>query len=113
MMVPSILTDTIDYGALMFSTNLGSTYFAINHFVTKLAFALGAAMSLAIVGIYGVDATSTVQTDDAITGLKLAFIICPILIAVLSLCFVLKTPIDQHRQKVIKNRLAARASRCS
>jgi len=103
----SMLSDIVDYSTWKFRTNRGSTYFALYMFIYKAALAVGGALGLAIAGWYGFDPTSTAQTESGITGLKLAMTWVPILLVVISMIFIVLSPITARRHGIIRRRLEA------
>ena len=79
----AMLADIADYGIVKSGRNNTATYFAALSLIFKITFGVGSGLALWIVGVYGFDATAsgtTLQSDTAIFGLRLAFIVLPILL---------------------------------
>jgi glycoside/pentoside/hexuronide:cation symporter, GPH family len=111
MIVPSILSDVVDYGELRFRQNRGGTYFALNNLLSKAGFGVGGALALALAGHYGVDATQSQQTARAVQGLQLAYVFLPIVLAIISSIFIWLIPIDRRRHSIVCRRIQSRARR--
>ena len=111
VLIPSLLSDIIDYGTWKFGTNRASTYFSLYCFINKSAAALGAAFALALAGWFGFDPASQSQSDSAITGLRLAMFWIPVLFYVLSMVFIFRIPITARRHAIIRRRLDSRSRR--
>ncbi len=104
----SALGDVIDYGKLKFRKDRGATYFAINGLLYKVGLGLGSGVSLGIAGQFGFDPSEIQFTETAAYGLKLGFIYLPVIFGLISIVFILRTPINRRRQKIIERRLASK-----
>lgn len=102
----SILADIADYGKLKFHKDRGATYFAINNLLYKVGLAFGGSIALAVAGGMGFDPALTIQSAQAVEGLKIGFIILPLLSMLIAIILILKTPINQRRHCIIVKRLA-------
>jgi len=103
----SMLSDIVDYSTWKFRTYRGSTYFALFMFTYKATLAVGGALGFAIAGWYGFDPASTTQTESGITGLKLAMTWAPTLLVIISMIFIVLSPITARRHGIIRRRLDA------
>ena len=111
--VPSLLSDIVDYGTWKFGRNQAATYFAVSKTVAKIGGAIGAALSLAIAGGYGFDPALTTNSEEAITGLRMTIAWLPLPFLLIAIWFVARIPINEHRHKIIRRRLDARATAAS
>lgn len=108
MIVPSMLSDTVDYGVLKFYHHRGGTYYSLMVFIGKVAAGLGVAMGLGIVGYFGLDTTASEQSEAAVNGLILAFVLLPVGLASIAAVLSLYMPINRHRYQIICKRIASR-----
>ena len=106
----AVLGDIIDYGKLKFHQDRGGTYFAISSLLYKMTLGLGSGVSIGIAGIFDFDPTREVQSETALFGLQLGFIILPTLLGLVAVVLVLLTPINKHRHGIIQRRIASRPS---
>lgn len=111
ILVPSILSDVVDYGNLKFGVHRGASYFAVYTFGNKVVYALSAAIGLAIAGWYGFDPTVTEQTESGIFGMYLAIVWIPMAFVLVSSVFVVMIPMNARRHDIIRRRLEAREVR--
>lgn len=109
----SMLSDVSDYGSLKYKTEAASSYFAVFGFINKVIVAVSFSIAYAIIGFFGFDPTTSVQSPNAIVGLKIVFIWLPTCFLALAVVFLIKMPIDERRHNVIKRRLNQRADRIS
>jgi Na+/melibiose symporter-like transporter len=103
--------DVIDYAKLRFNKDLGATYSATAIFVGKVSVGVGGALGLGIAGAFHFNPAESTHSAASLLGLKLAFIILPALFALLSLPFILRTPINRARHRIIQRRLQSRLAR--
>ena len=111
LMVPSLLSDIVDYGTWKFGVDRAGTYFSLFTFVNKSVGALGGALALAIAGWVGFDPTETIHNDAAVSGVRFAIAWIPALFILLSIFFIARIPITAHRHGIIRRRLDARVTR--
>lgn len=108
---PSLLSDVIDYGAWKFRIERRGTYLSIYVFVTKTGVALGAALGLVVAGSYGFDPAASSFAGEAIFGLKLGISWLPVAFLLISIIFIIFSPMTERRHSVIQRRLQSRESR--
>ena len=111
IMVPSLMSDIIDYSTWKFGADRAATYFSFYTFINKTVGALGGALGLAIAGWTGFDSTSASHSDTAIVGLRLGVAWIPAFMVLLSIAFISHIPITARRHAVIRRRLDARLTR--
>lgn len=105
IMVPSLLSDIIDYGTWKFGKDYSASYFSIYSLISKTAAAFGGASSLAIAGLVGFDPVLKTHGADVIVGLRLAVGMIPALIILVSIFFIINIPITTRRHNIIRKRL--------
>ena len=110
IVVLSVVSDVVDYGELVERSNKSGMYFSIYAFFIKAVLALGVALSLAIAGWFGFDATLSEQSDAAVLGLRLGIAWVPAVLVIAGTIFVWLTPLNEHRNKIIRRRLDRRAA---
>lgn len=108
IMMPSLLSDIIDYGTWKFGTDYAATYFSLYTFINKLMVALGGALALAIAGWVEFNPTMTTHDINSIVGLRLGIAWVPALFVLLSIVFISRVPITAHRHAIIRLRLDSR-----
>ncbi|MDB9724244.1 MFS transporter, partial [bacterium] len=113
IMVPSLLSDIVDYGTWKFGTDRAGTYFSLYTFINKAVGALGGALALAMAGWVGFDPTATVHSDLTISGVRFAIAWIPALFILLSIFFIARIPITTKRHEIIRRRLDTRFRRAS
>jgi GPH family glycoside/pentoside/hexuronide:cation symporter len=101
----SILGDIVDYGRLKFRKDRGATYFAFNALIFKVGLGLGGGLAIGVAGLLGYSPLHAVNSTRAIFGLKLGFLILPAACACTALVFIVRTPINRHRHRVIQRRI--------
>lgn len=106
MMVPSFLSDIIDYTNWKNKVDLSATYFSIYTLVSKLNLAVGGAIGFAIADWYGFNAASDTNSSTAIFGLRLAVSWLPTMICFLSILFIMVNPITRARHTIVTRRLS-------
>jgi len=107
-LAPSLLSDISDYGSWKFGQDFASTYFSLYTMVFKANIGVGAALGLAVAGLYGFEPSSLVQTERALTGLRLSIAWIPALLIVVATGFIALTPISRLRHDIIRRRLERR-----
>ena len=110
IMVPSLLSDIVDYGTWQSGTNRAATYFSLYTFINKTVGALGGAAGLAIAGWYGFEPTLSTHSEETIIGLRLGFSWIPAVMILLSIVFINYIPITARNHAAICRRLDARAT---
>jgi len=109
--VPSLLSDIADYGSWKFRADHSAMYFSTYLFLQKTNVGIGGAFALAVVGLYGFDATAITHSDKSVQGLRIAIGLIPALLMIISLLFIAKIPINAHRHHIIQKRLTQRLQR--
>ena len=112
-MVPSIMSDIVDYGSWKFGQDRNATYFSLYTFINKAAGALGGALGLAIVGWHGFLPTATSHDENAVDGIRLAVAWIPLLLITLSIVLITQIPITSRQHSIIRRRLDARLARAA
>ena len=111
ILVPSLLSDIIDYGHWKYGSDHGAVYFSLYTFINKTIGALGGALSLTILSWYDFDPTSTSHSNEAIFGLCLAVAWIPAVMILISIFFISKISSTSHRHAIIRRRLDGRLNR--
>jgi Na+/melibiose symporter-like transporter len=110
----SVLGDVIDYDTWRTGKKRAAVYSALLAFVQKVNTIPGAAVALIIVGMVGYQPKlGAANTPHAILGLKVAYVVAPIILFGLSILFAWFSPIDRRRQGIIARRLGQREARAS
>ena len=109
----SLLADIIDYSAWKFGTNRAAIYFALLMFTNKTTGALGSALGLGVAGWYGFDPAAVSHAPEQVFGLRLAAFWLPIPVLLVTLVCVALIPMNDHRHRIVRRRLDARAIRSS
>ena len=104
---PAMLSDINDYSYWKTQSNNNALYFSIKVFFEKASMAAGVALGLAITGWFGFDVAASEHSRTSIVGLKVAITWIPTLIGLISLVFVVLSPIDERRHRIIRRRLDA------
>ncbi|MDB9953550.1 MFS transporter [Porticoccaceae bacterium] len=110
IVVLSVISEAVDYGEWVENTNKSGMYFSIYSFFIKTQLALGAALSLAMAGWFGFDATASTQSETAVLGLRLAIAWIPAFLVVVGTIFVWLTPLNERRNRIVRRRLDQRAA---
>ena len=108
---PAMLSEIIDYGVLKCRHQNTAMYFSLYTFISKTNITLGTTIGLAIIGLYGYDATAGSQNPEARDGLILVMTWLPSLFTLIALLLVALNPINTHRYGVIRRRLNSLAMR--
>ena len=101
----SSLGDIVDYGKVKFHKDRGATYYAINSLIFKFGLGVGGGISLGCAAYFDFDPSVISHSDAQIIGLKLGFIVLPLLCALVSIFFITKTPINKIRHSYIRKRV--------
>jgi glycoside/pentoside/hexuronide:cation symporter, GPH family len=113
VMVPSLLSDIVDYGTWKFGTDRAATYFSLYFFINKAVAAFGGALVLAIVGWAGFDLTATSHNNEVVVGLRLGIAWIPTFFILLSIAFIARIPITARRHAIIRRQLDSRSKGAS
>lgn len=105
IMVPSLLSDIVDYSTWKYGRDRSATYFSFYTLINKTVAALGGALGLGIAGWYGFDPKLAVHSESTVTGLRLAFAGIPATLIFLSIFFIARIPITSRRHAIIRRRL--------
>ncbi len=108
---PAVLADVVDYGRWRFGADHGGTYFAFFAMFTKINVGVGAAIGLAIAGLFGFDAKAPTQTPDGLFGLLFAYSVLPALCYLCAAVLIWRFPIDRRRQRSIVRAIERRERR--
>lgn len=108
---PAMLSEIIDYSTLKYRTENTATYYALFMFLGKFNLAVGGALALAIAGLYGLNPTSTVQTQEGIEGLLIAIAWLPMVFASIALVLIYLSPINARQHHIIRRSLDIRIAR--
>ena len=104
-----ILCDIIDYGRLKKESANSGLMFALQGLLIKLPVAIGVALSLAITGWLGYDATLVgEQTSSAEFGMRVVVSWLPAVFMFLSLLLIVRMPLSECRMEIIRKRLVRR-----
>ncbi|HZZ69769.1 MAG TPA: MFS transporter [Phenylobacterium sp.] len=108
----SVLGDVIDYDTWRTGKKRAAVYSGLLTFVQKVNVIPGGAIALIIVGLVGYQPKlGAANTPHAILGLKLAYVVAPIVLFGLSALFAGLSPINRRRQGIIARRLGQREAR--
>lgn len=99
--VASMLGDVVDYGILNFGQDRSGTYSSVYTFATKVVGALGNGIALILIGFFGFEATAAVVSDSAGFGLKLSYLVIPVIGMAAAIPFILKYPITRQKHAEI------------
>ena len=113
VMIPSMLSDVVDYSTWKFGVDRAATYFSVNKFLDKTGLSIGGALGFWLAGWYGFDPAAVSHTEEGIFGLHLAVAYMPTVFFFLSLILIAIMPINRRRHQIIQRRLASRIQRSS
>ena len=108
IVAPAVLSEIIDYSRLKYGHDNNAFYFATHTFMYKFWAAIATSAGLGIAGIYGFDATKSLQSESGVTGLQLVVYWFPAIFAVLSFIFILRLPISERHHSIVYRRLKRR-----
>ncbi len=109
----SIMNDIVDYDSLVNKTSRAGNMFSVFTFVDKVLHALGFGIGYYTMALFGYDAKLDSNTDLAVFGLKVAFIVIPAVLFFVSSRVLLTFPVDRRRHSLIRRRLDSRAERAA
>lgn len=101
----SSLGDIVDYGKVKFHKDRGATYYAVNSLIFKVGLGVGGGISLGCIAYFDFDTAAEIHSNAEIIGLKLGFIVLPLLFALTGLAFIARTPINKIRHGYIQRRI--------
>lgn len=100
--------DIVDYDTLKSGRDRAGSYYALLMLILKVNFALGAGLGFVILGAIGYDANAATHSDAAIIALKLCTFVVPALFMALAALWVLRFPLTERHNAIIKRRLESR-----
>ena len=103
--LPSLLADIVDYDLWKNRKDRAAIFFAFQALVTKLNQGIGGAIALSIPALFGFTAREALS-DQAVLGLKLAFVAWPCALLVPMLLLAWRYPLDRRAHGVLRRRLA-------
>jgi Na+/melibiose symporter-like transporter len=106
----SILTDVIDYDTLKTGVNRAGNYFSFLMLLSKGTTAVGSGLALGLVGLAGYDPKGA-HDAAGVMGLLIVFAAVPAVLGVINGGIILKYPLDERRQEIIRRRIEQRAER--
>jgi Na+/melibiose symporter-like transporter len=101
----------VDYGLLHSGQDHGGLYGAMFAFLQKSLQGVSAAAGVALIGLFGFDATAAAQTGGGIFGIKLAMGIAPAIGLIGGAAIIWNYPLTRARVAEIQAALAQRAER--
>ena len=107
--LPSLLADIVDYDVWKNRKERAAIFFAFQALVTKLNQGLGGAIALGLPTFFGFSGKG-VDSDTAVFGLKVAFVLWPVLLLAPMSVLAWRYPLDRRRQAILARRLAARGA---
>ena len=107
IVIPTMLSEIIDYSQLKSGTENRATYFSIRVFIDKTNLAAGMGVGLAIVGTWGLDVAASEHSEASLVVLKFASSWVPAAIGMLAFIFIIMSPLDERRHRIIRRRLDA------
>jgi len=93
VLAPVLLATIIDHTQQRFGVDQRATFYALFTFSQKSNLAIGTAISLAIAGVYGFDASQTVHSENSLFGLRLAIVWLPPVFMALALWLLFLIPL--------------------
>ncbi len=108
----SYLADIVDYDTLKTGRDRTATFYSMQNFIEKVGTtSFGPALGLGLVGLFGFEPASPVQTEETQFGFALAMGWIPILVSLIAVWLFWLIPIDNRRRTIIRKRLDAREAR--
>lgn len=111
----SVLGDVVDYDTLRFGVDRAGNYTAITAVVMLANVALGGAVAMFILSVFGFDAKGGTNDAAGSLGLVIAMFAVPTILYAMAAFLLWHFPIDARRQAIIRKRIddrRARAERC-
>lgn len=109
VIVYTMSADIVDYGLLHSGQDHGGLYGAMFAFLQKSMQGVSSAAGVALVGLFGFDATATTQTDGGVFGIKLAMGVIPALGLIGGAVIIWNYPLTRARIAEVQAALARRA----
>ncbi|MEJ2513821.1 MAG: MFS transporter [Gammaproteobacteria bacterium] len=106
--LPSLLADIVDYDLWRNRKDRAAIFFSFQALVTKLNQGIGGAIALAIPAAFGFTAKGALS-DQAVLGLKVAFVAWPCLLLVPMLVLAWRYPLDRRAHAILRRRIARTA----
>lgn len=100
--------DTVEYGEWKTGFRSEGTTYAVFSFVRKMAQALGGALGLWIMGWFGYVGGAEVQSESAVTGIRVAIGLFPAIMMLLAAALVFLYPMKDSQHRQILKELAER-----
>jgi Na+/melibiose symporter-like transporter len=101
----SSLGDIVDYGKVKFHKDRGATYYAVNSLIFKVGLGVGGGISLGCAAYFNFDPGALIHSDMEINGLKLGFVVFPLICTWIGIYFISQTPINKVRHSYIQRRI--------
>ena len=98
----SMTADICDLDELENGTRREGTFGAIYWWMVKFGFAIAGLLSGVILKFVGFDQNAAVQTQEALTGLRLAYILVPVTGTLLAIWFMRNYDLDEKRANEIR-----------
>ena len=104
----SMTADVCDLDELETGKRREGTFGAIYWWMVKFGLAFAGLLSGAILSVVGFDQTVAVQTEEALTGLRMAYIIVPVCGTLLAIYIMRSYDLDEDKAHSIREQLEAR-----
>ena len=105
---PSMMADCVDYDHLESGVEQTGAHMACLWLITKIGFAMGIGIGLNFIGLYGFDGQAAIQSDSAVTALRIGTGGIPMLLLVPAILIMLQFPLGRRRHAEIRRQLEAR-----
>lgn len=105
VMVPSLLSDVVDYGTWRCGSDHSATYFSFYTLINKSVGAFGGAISIAIASWYEFDPTMVTHNIATISALRTGVAWIPAILLMLSIVFISQISITSRRHTILCRRL--------
>lgn len=106
--LPSLLADIVDYDVWRNRQERAAIFFSFQALVTKLNQGVGGAIALAIPALFGFSAREPL-TQQAVTGLQVAFVAWPCLLLVPMVVLAWRYPLGRRAHGILARRISRRA----
>lgn len=109
---PAYLADIVDYDALITRKDRTGAFYAVESFLQKVGMvSLGPALGLGIVGVFGFDPATPLQTEEIRQGFSIAMGWIPIATSMISGLLFWLIPLNSRRCAVVRRYLSERSRR--